>query len=217
MTINRYMTDTRYHAIVSCFVRSATRLQEELRTDACIAITKMGIAVMRDLGIAAKPLSVRVSVCNPVLADHLGADGDVSDAPEGSFVVGVAHGVPPNDGSHGWNGHLVMRLTGTELIVDPTLGQFNRPDHGITLPLATVFDVGRDDEFRGDVTRHFDINGSLVVYEPNRGNTSFKKSPDWTLPTPAARAFFRDTVEEIGTAIRSVVDAGVTVSDDVQG
>jgi hypothetical protein len=76
-----------------------------------------------------------------------------------------------------WPGHLVTVLGG-QVLIDLTLDQADRPQHGILLPMPILAPC--DPDFLAGQARVAGIvGGCRVVYEARPGDRSFERSNDW--------------------------------------
>ncbi len=76
-----------------------------------------------------------------------------------------------------WPGHLVATLGG-KVLINLTLDQADRPEHGIVLPVPIVAPLSP--EFlthEGQMVGM--VNGCRVVYEARPDDCSFERSNDW--------------------------------------
>lgn len=148
---------------------------EQFRADSCIATTRVVIAVLRYLGVPARPAAVRVAAHNAA-ADQLARAGiAVRDWPAEAYSVGVAASGQHRPGR--WDGHLVA-LTASRLI-DGSLDQLSRPDRGICLPGPGVFQAPSGWGRPGSPAARFKrADGTIVSYQAVR-DRGWRRSPDW--------------------------------------
>lgn len=179
------------------------------RPDSCIFSTRIAVGVLRRLHIGASPLAVRVSIFNPLMSGRIAAwtasSGGIAPPFDvvqkwfrdgsGCYSVGLGHG-DPRPGSYA--GHLVAAVSGGGLL-DLSLDQANRREHGITLgPLRTHASA---EFFKGELAHVERMNGSTLRYQIH-DNNDWMKAPDWNI-----RKRSRPLIDELVAEIRGCVGA----------
>jgi hypothetical protein len=162
-------------------VREELRIGTLYRPDCCIAATAILIDVLDYFRLTARPLSVIATVFNPAMSGRIEREGmptleeaELDWFPHGCYSLAVGSG-DPEPGK--WPGHLVANLADRPLI-DLTLDQADRPQHGIVLPVPILAPfppefLNEDGQMAGVV------NGCRVVYEAQPFDRSFERSNDW--------------------------------------
>jgi hypothetical protein len=162
-------------------VRDEMRIGTHYRPDCCIAATAILIDVLDYFRLTARPLSVIATVFNPAMSGRIEREGmpTLKEAerdwfPHGCYSLAVGSG-DPEPGK--WPGHLVANLA-DRVLIDLTLDQADRPQHGIVLPMPILAPfpsefLTEDGQMAGLV------NGCRVVYEARPDDRSFERSNDW--------------------------------------
>jgi hypothetical protein len=162
-------------------VREELHIGTHYRPDCCIAATAILNEVLDYFRLTARPLSVIATVFNPVMSERIAQEGmpTLEEAerdwfPKGCYSLAVGAG----DRQPGkWPGHLVTVLGGQALI-DMTLDQANRPQHGIVLPAPIIAPLTPD-----FLTKEAGVAGMVnrcrVVYQARPDDRSFERSNDW--------------------------------------
>jgi hypothetical protein len=183
-------------------VRNAMRIGTLYRPDCCIAATAILIDVLDHFRLTAKPLSVIATVFNPAMSGRIEREGmptlEAAERdwfPRGCYSLAVGVG-DPQPGK--WPGHLVVNL-GDQVLIDLTLDQADRTQHGIVLPMPIVAPFPPD-FLTGDGQMVGLVNGCRVVYEARPADRSFERSNDWRSRKR------RDAV--VGAAIRLLKSTG---------
>lgn len=160
---------------------------KDFRADSCIASTHIVIRVLKHFKLLYEPSVVRVHIYNPEFVRQVQAgnlppkNGSIHAWCEqtGAWSIGLGMAEGDRELAHGkWPGHLVALGVASRTLVDASLNQCDRPQHGIIMPsvfIATVtpaFVEGCD-----QVT--FAINECIVVYGRVLDGPPFKHSPDW--------------------------------------
>jgi hypothetical protein len=162
--------------------REELQVGTRYRPDCCIAATRALIDVLDYFRLTARPLSVIATVFNPVMCERIERDAmpTLEEAerdwfPHGCYSLAVGLG-DPEPGK--WPGHLVLNLE-DRVLIDLTLDQANRPQHGILLPMPILAPLSP-----GFLTEEGQmvglVNGCRVVYEARPFDRSFERSKDWT-------------------------------------
>ncbi len=162
-------------------IRDEMQIGTLYRPDCCIAATAILIDVLDYFRLTAWPLSVIATVYNPVMTERILREGmpTLEEAerdwiPNGCYALAVGAG-DPEPGK--WAGHLVANLA-DQVLIDLTLDQADRPQHGIVLPMPIIAPfppefLTEDGQLAGLV------NGCRVVYEARPSDRSFEHSNDW--------------------------------------
>jgi hypothetical protein len=154
----------------------------------CVGTVAVLCRVFKHFGFKAHGLPVTVVILNPKLRKLLDAGAQIPDDPEarrrwfretGAYGVGI---VPESAlesrmrGYEAFGGHLVCHVQ--DVIVDASLDQASRPQHGITIPRFIA----------AEVTPQFLAGGQMLIgkvdecevqYRPLR-DPSWRQAPDWT-------------------------------------
>lgn len=184
------------HPLESLLERFAAVARPEIRRDhlpnSCIASTWITIEVMRQLGVAARALEVRLSVGNAAyrrLRDLFGPPKTPTllkqwAAEHGAYVVGVGF----DDGSVGIGGHLVA-LVAEGFLVDASIDQTVDPPHGLNPP-PVPWGVA-DPLFLSGARplQRLDVGNLFVEYSQHPVASRYLDSYDWrhNQETDAAR------------------------------
>lgn len=169
--------------------RLAPVVREEIRRDflpnCCIATAAILRRVFRHFRFMSSPVPVEVVVRNPRMVELYrrgnvpGGDLDLWFRATGAYSVGAVR-----ESFGGFAGHLVTQVQ--DVLVDASLDQCNRPDHGIELPsfmvtnIAPGFEMGR--------SQAGIVNGCEVLMSRLRGDSTWRTAPDWTNEDRARRA-----------------------------
>ena len=142
--------------------------------DSCIASTRIGMEVLRRLKIQSSPLAVKVVAFNKKGSEFMLAKHPewVREQKDGAYGVGIGHG---HGKGTGWDGHLVLIVRdGTRYLLDLSIDQASRPQHGIVLtPFYTPY--------TGEPLTLEIPNGGAIIYETEPDNKEWKQAPDWNL------------------------------------
>lgn len=187
------MTKTKVETIIT---RLGDRLRDEVlrryRSNCCIATARVASRVLERFNVEARVIPVSLAVFNHRFVEACERAGapPLDDpvkfaewcAKTGAYSVGAA----PADqmpflgpGAKGFNGHVIVYVPRTETLIDGSIEQVNRPQHGIVLPGAVAIKLGR----RGpDLLAYLPVvcpvNRCSVVYK-RIDDFSFQRSPDW--------------------------------------
>jgi hypothetical protein len=143
--------------------------------DHCILATRIGIEALRYFGIEAEPRPVIAMFFNKVEADGFdtGLDGEAVKALPGAWGVGIGVDRNAPDKRHGWNGHLVIEITG--YLIDLNSGQASRPEQ--QMPVPSSLTLKRPAVFEGRLAYTLE-DGVRAVYEP-LADQRWRQAPDW--------------------------------------
>jgi len=128
-------------------VRHELRIGTLYRPDCCIAATAILIDVLDYFRMTARPLSVLATVFNPAMSRRIEREGmPTLEEAEGDWFLKGCHSLAvglgdPEPGK--WPGHLVANLA-DKLLIDLTLDQADRPQHGIVLPMPIIAPFPRE-------------------------------------------------------------------------
>lgn len=171
----------------------------------CINSTRICIEALRHFGVRANAMSVEFMAFNPTfrrLADRHG--GIPSD--EATMKAWYERGArclqidtrpeafDPNGNS--WNGHLVAVAQG--FLIDPSAGQFNRPQYGIHTPEVLVTDAPNS-FIKGNKPLSCEApNGAVLSYKARKRDFSYAKLPGFDWP-----GVNQEAVEQIVALMRN--------------
>jgi hypothetical protein len=165
-----------------------------LGADSCIACTRIAVDTLRAFSVRAKPLAVEVVIHNAEAAAHIERgqpDAIEHDPTAWSMQLGFA---PHDLGDHVYNGHVVC-LVEERRLLDLTLGQASRSEHGIHLGPGVFDPLPPDFETAGS---SFPVTGGcVVVYRPHAEERGFLPLPHWT-----DRSFSQPFVRRISAGLR---------------
>lgn len=185
-------------AAATGLIWEATR-NRGMAPNCCIAACRILQHVLREVGVATRPIAVETSVANAAflaVAAELGgpprteAEADAV-ARAGGWIVDIGRrGSGSRPSTNRWQGHLVL-LT-ERLLLDPTLPQANRPMKGIALdPFVMV----RGGEFpEAPLCAELDDCAVVIVARPR--DRSYASAPDWRM-TKQHRAIAASTVSAL--------------------
>src|SRR5262249_34365307 len=140
-----------------------------------------------------RPLSFIATVFNPVMSERITREGmpTLEEAerdwfPRGCYSLAVGAG-DPQPGK--WPGHLVTVLGG-RVLIDLTLDQANRPQHGIVLPIS-ILAPGDGDFLAGQAWVAGIVGGCRVVYEARPGDDRQARRKEGFVAAVSERALAR--------------------------
>jgi hypothetical protein len=175
-------------ALAFLLMRARPLILERWQPRSCIASTRIALDFLRELGIRAYPMAVRVVIANEPMARRLLAGQVGRDqqeclrwlAEDGSYDLSLGFAPKHYDPAREWAGHLVCVVDGPQAAValDLSLDQASRPQHGIHL-CPHVFIASRD-WLAGSTDHWEEVGGSLLAYKVDPENTAYLRSPDWT-------------------------------------
>lgn len=166
-----------------------------LKRHRCIFATAVGIEALREVGVSAVPLSVRMVALNAAMRRWLEsglAGGEAEGRRLGAFMVETDVSGVAEPGA--WCGHLVLHVPASGVLVDLDLGQASRPERGLVLPPAVAF------PWLSGASRNWQASedGTVLGYEA-RDDAGWRVAPDWW----RRDAFFRDAVGAVVRAVRA--------------
>lgn len=162
----------------------------------CIGSTRVAVDYLRERGVAARPLSVRLAVFNPLhtacliaAKDDAGIAADLQelykDEPayraSGLWGIGLGYSRLAGDAvpAERWDGHVVC-IVEERLLLDLSLDQVNRPQRNIQLgPVAIpVTSEWLAISYPGEAIEA----GCMLRYEALPHDRSFEDGVDWSQP-----------------------------------
>lgn len=173
-------------------------LRAVFAADSCVASTRIGLDVLAALGVAARPLPVRMATAN---AAHLRtAAGAAPDG--GEWVVDVGARPP---------GHVVIGVPAAGLLVDLAADQADRPGRGIHIPGPLVVPAAADFFTTPGAQAGVGLpGGGAVAYRRERAR-HYTSSPNWTRRVGAGGEggrLYADTTASILADVRDRLPAG---------
>lgn len=158
------------------------QILQSYRADSCIATVRATLDVLRELDVEAYALPVRAIVVNEPLyqyaVEHEGVYPAVGSGnyPLDGYGIGIGYIGESLDGH--WDGHLIT-VAERHWLLDFSLDQASRPEHGIHLNRPLVFET--DEMFlRGRKTVCYHAGDAYVYYTAMPGDDGFKASPNWS-------------------------------------
>jgi hypothetical protein len=187
--------------VVSVPTLRAAMLRYVPRRDACVLATRSLIDCCSQLGLRARAICVEALVANPqawatasaarranpgmsieAFYEHLVAAGYQGEG----WTVSIGSPDAPANEPWSWAGHLVA-VVEERWMIDLTLDQANRPQHGIVLE-ATALEAG---SFQDGGVLEAQIGSCGVLWLPRSADRSFERLPDWEAKTGLPDLFFR--------------------------
>jgi hypothetical protein len=180
----------------------------------CIPAARVCIEVLTHYGHRALPLPVSCLVLSPDFAAHVRGGGRWPATPEeweaagprmyASALGGVPKGVhnlrpwgrQVEDGTL-WSGHLAVWVPCAKrgLVIDVAVAQASRPEAGVVLPEAFVFDAPRAFRKGGLARATVAEGGAVVQYEAVPSNEGFRRTDFWTSYGQEVRRAKRDLID----------------------
>ncbi|MBZ5619903.1 MAG: hypothetical protein LAQ69_14450 [Acidobacteriia bacterium] len=160
-------------------------LRRHFSEDSCINSTRVLFDVYRAVRISAEAASVRTRIYSPGFVNRAYREGRMPESAEevhswtlepGVWSVGIGHGL--DHGKNKWPGHLVLRSEGD--LIDATIDQANRPQHGIVMPPMLLLAHTPDAFWRAEDLLGVEVNDCQVVYESRPRDNSYLVSPAWS-------------------------------------
>lgn len=151
----------------------------------CIAAVRLLCNGLTELKFRVTPMKVLTRINNEAIVRLRERHGRFPEteqeaaewAAQGGKQVVLGEGDPQ---AGKWPGHLVALVEG-RILVDVTLYQGNRPDHGIVLDRPYIGVVPA--AFAEGKAIHVDFTKNcVIVWEPDPDDTSFVIAPDWQFP-----------------------------------
>jgi hypothetical protein len=162
--------------------------------DTCILHTRVAVNMLRNAGLRAQALTVRVGVYNLAYAKWMSELGrmprQTDDHHPGAWAVHIGFGRDPRREGPGFDGH-VIAIVNERYALDLTIDQAARPEQGITTrPHWWIADRG----FIAGGVHAFRMLNTFVRYEAIPEERGFLTVADWALP-PLARAVLPSDAE----------------------
>lgn len=138
----------------------------------CIETSRIVELLLADCGLKGRLIPVEVHVVNAAARGLPSPDG-VERRP---FMLTLGEpGLPAPP--HRWAGHLAVLCQ--DMLIDASIDQAHRPEHGILIESPIALPVGADFERDGGTTRAEGPLDAALVYFHRPGNTSYLQSPAW--------------------------------------
>lgn len=175
------MSTTAATSVISTLIEVTPEIvQGDLeRQDLCVLASRVGQDALAYFGVAATPVTTRTIAFNQAWFEFANAhDGNLDDpawadqpADCWSVAVDERH---EHDGR--FPGHVV--LVTDDAMVDLSLGQFSRPDHGMEFPVAGALPLAG---FMGGEPLQWTTLDppSYVIYQLRKDAPSFRHGSDW--------------------------------------
>lgn len=140
----------------------------------CVASTRVGIEVLRRVGLNVKPLTCGLMVLNLEAAALYTQGVPMSQWPATAWSLGI---VPAEDGP--WDAHLVVQweVAGVRGLLDLDLGRYTRPEYGITTRSVAIKCPSRHER---EVSYVFD-EATMVIWTLRPELAGFKEVDYWDL------------------------------------
>ena len=161
-------------------------LRRRFREDSCINSTRVLFDVYRAFGLAAEAVTVRARIYSSGFVNRAAREGHMPESPEeasswtseaGVWSVGIGYG-GADMGRDKWPGHLVLRSDAH--LIDATIDQANRPEHGIVMPPLLLLSHTPDAFWNAEELLEAEVNDCHVIYEPRPHDHSWMGSPAWS-------------------------------------
>lgn len=150
----------------------------QMGLDSCIASCRIGMDVLRRMGIHSSPLAVSVAAFNAKGHEFM-LDGHpewVKEKRDGAYALGAGYGRGPR--SDAWDGHLVL-IIGSSHLLDLSADQLARPAHAIRAgPFFAPLPKGGFYALSERIV-YANPNGGVVVYDADPRNAAWRTAPDW--------------------------------------
>lgn len=178
-------------ALLSDIVREEMRF--EYVPNACIAAARITTLTLRRFGVPCQAVACELDAFSPayvrMVNDTRRSGRDPSDADvaryaaEGAWRVSAtsdpAHpGMLDRRDEHGYHAHVVTLAEDHHWLVDPTLGQVDRPDKDLVVERPYAFELTPEDWSERLLGIAMD-NGTMLAYRFLPGRRDFVKAPDW--------------------------------------
>jgi hypothetical protein len=139
----------------------------EFTPDCCLNATWIALHVFRQLGLTARPMSVRALACNRSYLMAL----ESNFKEHHPFAWSVMLDVEEASDMPGWPGHVVAIVEG-RLLVDSSAGQMSRPMKGIVVPQIVVAPWKDGRELQLQLPE-----GALLAYDERKADKSYLDMP----------------------------------------
>lgn len=173
----------------------------------CIVATAIGLEALRFFGVKAEPFPVGLTIYNAALVQHLDGGGVPGARIEGGHVLTTFDNqrqrIITRAGRPYWRGHLVIHLPAARALVDLDLQQLRRPEKGISVPDAAVFNYAE----HSIQSQGFRVNGCMLRYMPS-DDQSWRTSSDWR----SGARHSRDVIGRIIREMKAAIEEGIRVS-----
>ena len=163
--------------------------------DSCILTTRVTIDVLRRYDVRCRPLAVKLLAMNAEWAKREKSGEEPTEAwkQQGAWCVGMGYGAPDHKPEGGFDGHVVT-IAEEALLMDLSLDQASRPEHGMRLKpavfaLEPAFFLGQAQVWRND--------DAHLAYYPMPDNKRFLQAKDWR-QRDITKAIVREVVAKIG-------------------
>lgn len=173
-----------------------------MRPDSCVAQTRIGIEVLRYFGLHAKAISITAMIYNGVfMADPQRYIQETDKTKWGeAWSVGLGFdpdlpGTPEGSGTH-------LGILLDDVLVDLTLPQGSRPDHGIELRPSAFLVPPQFARAPLEVPFTYDESGMVLVYTSRPKDKRYTRVSDWRVWD----SFCKTAAGEIIRVMRKVID-----------
>lgn len=179
----------------------------------CIGSTRIGILTLQRFGIRARPVPVWVRAYNARYVELLAERGVAPDSDtwdgwfeEGAYSLAIGGqgegSTTVKDGLHPngeYDGHLVIGV-GPQVMVDLSIDQAHRPQHGIPIYESLLGTFPRGWDKPPESTHHAMIGDAHITYTAVPQNNGFLLANDWKLV-----GRFKRVVAELEAAIKEKI------------
>lgn len=172
----------------ACAAVARPMIRERWNADSCIASTAIGIKALERIGITARAAGARVYVYNRQAVGYIERHGMPQNDQElramqraGGWTVGIGLGVGGDMRPKRFHGPHVVIKTMPGILVDLSIDQVNRPQHGIHVGPIVV--PVTPPEWAGErrLMTTNDTGDVLLAYEFVE-LTGHETTPDWNHP-----------------------------------
>jgi hypothetical protein len=176
--------------------------------NSCVFTTRVGLQVLEQVGVVARPVPVYVSVHN-MEAWRLSQDRiPVEEWPASAHSVGINEAGATRPGP-GWNGHLVLVVKQPgqpRLLIDLTADQFDRPIRNLVVGGPVFMDISPDATWTPHDPLFTTIGGrenpnAIVSYRPmppqSQQAQAWKSSGDWAQDPDIVDAFVQEALDRL--------------------
>lgn len=170
----------RVEQLVDVWAELSKEVEFPYTGDHCINGSRVAVEVLRNFGIRATPISVRMMVFNRTAFELHVAGVPVGAWPDWAWSVGVDPALGMSALGR-WNGHLICEGRGWTL--DLSAGQFHRPGRiHAPGPVWVPHNLPRD----GSTQMFTDARGQVICLGREPTNDGWRTAPGWQL-TPTNR------------------------------
>jgi hypothetical protein len=179
--MENYLGFSKYqYRILSAYMDAACNmLPKYYKTDCCIASSKIAIEILSKFHFKVRPLTVQITVLNPIIGSILQEEGKLPDDEEVArrggwiMIVGSRQESQPKK----WPGHLIP-IVEEKAIIDVSLVQANRPHKKINLhPL--LIQIAEPGFLKGTKTECLMIKGCHLEYRAFPDDKTYVTAKDW--------------------------------------